>query len=91
LIKEGVTRTLRRARGEVEVEIDELARWVTGRDAPLPTVTEVGEDRGWMERRLPGAEAMCDIAPVSRNQLEGPVPVGGTSAFARVARRAFRS
>jgi hypothetical protein len=84
-------RTLRRAREEVEVGIDESARWVTGRDALLPTVTEVGEERGWTERRLLGAEAMCDVAPVSKNQSEVLVLAGGTSTFARAARRAFGS
>jgi hypothetical protein len=62
-----------------------------GRDAPLPTVTEVGEERGWTERRLPGAEAMCDVAPVSKNYSEVPVLAGGTPTFTRAARRAFRS
>ena len=71
--------------------IKEFARWVTGKEAPLPIVTEVEEERGWMEWRLPGAEAMCDEASVSRNQSDVPVPAGRTPVFARAASSALGS
>ena len=43
------------------------ARCVTGNKAPLLTVMEGELERGWEDGKLPAFDAMCEVAPVSRN------------------------
>jgi hypothetical protein len=39
-------------------------------------------ERGWEEVKLPAFEAMCEVAPVSRNNSVACGPVGGTPEVA---------
>ena len=71
--------------------MEAAAECVTGMLAPLPTVMEGEKGRARREWRLPGAEAMCVEAPVSRYQPEELAPLGGTPALARAARSVFVS
>lgn len=47
LTRDGETRTLLRRRGELELAMVVDARWVTGSEAPLPTVMGGEHGRGW--------------------------------------------
>jgi len=67
-IREGVTRTLLRYRGEEDVGIVATAVWVTGSRAPFPIVTKEGKGRGRGEEVISEVDDMCDEAPVSRYQ-----------------------
>lgn len=62
---------------------------MTGRLSPLPKTIGVEEGVGRAEENIPGFDAMCDDAPVSRNHSEGCGPVAGTLALANAAIRAW--
>jgi hypothetical protein len=83
LTSEGETIIFFRRSGEPGM--DDCARWVTGSNAPLPTVIGGEKCRGWREERLPEKEAMWDEAPVSRYQSAVCGPNGGTPEVARAA------
>ena len=43
---------------------------MTGMDAPLPTVIGAEKGRARAEERLPEPDAMCEVAPVSKNHSD---------------------